>query len=95
MDFVPASGISIDQGVAIINDWLFYDQSKPVNYLNQPKLFVSEKCDNLVYCMKEWTGQDGDKGATKDPIDCLRYLSVMDPIYIDGQTFKPRGGHSY
>jgi hypothetical protein len=95
MDFIPASGISIDQGVAIINDWLFYDQSKPVNYINQPKLFVSEKCDNLIYCMKEWTGQDGDKGATKDPIDCLRYLSVMDPIYIDGQTFKPRGGHTY
>ncbi len=95
MDFTPASGINIDQGVAIVNDWLFYDQSKPVNYLNQPKLFVSENCENLIYCMKEWTGQDGDKGATKDPIDCLRYLAVMDPIYIDGQTFKPRGGHTY
>jgi hypothetical protein len=35
--------------------------------------------------MREWTGADGDKGATKDPIDCLRYLAVMCPQY-DGEN---------
>lgn len=28
------------------------------------------------------------KGASKDPIDCLRYLAVMEPIFVSDSTFK-------
>jgi len=73
MTFTPAAGVKIDQGVALINDGFSYDQANPLTEKNSPKLYVSEKCQNLIYCLSEWTGIDGDKGATKDPIDCLRY----------------------
>jgi len=53
-------------------------------------LFISDNCKNLIYCLKEWTGADGEKGATKDPIDCLRYLSVMSPVHI-GNDYTPIG----
>lgn len=95
MHFRPSAGIKIDQGIAIINDWLAFDNGQPISPINQPKLFISEKCQNLIYSLREWTGQDGDKGCTKDPIDALRYLVVMDPIYQDSETFKPIGGGSY
>jgi len=95
MYFTPAAGIRIDEGVALINDALSYDQNQPVTVLNQPKLFVSEECDNLIYSLREWTGADGDKGASKDPIDCLRYLAVMQPEEEDEATWKATRGGSY
>jgi hypothetical protein len=95
MHFRPAAGIKIEQGVSIINDWLSYDQTQPISGINQPRLYISERCQNLIYSLREWTGQDGDKGATKDPIDALRYLAVMDPIHVESGTFKPIKGGSY
>jgi hypothetical protein len=95
MYFKPSAGIKIDQGVSIINDWLYFDQSQPISYINKPKLFISDKCQNLIYSMREWTGSDGDKGAAKDPIDALRYIVVMNPVYEDSNSYKPLGGGSY
>lgn len=95
MYFKPSAGIKIEQGISIINDWLSYDVNQPVSTLNQPKLYISEKCQNLIYSMREWTGQDGDKGATKDPIDALRYVAVMNPEYENQNSYKPWGGGSY
>lgn len=95
MYFTPAAGLKIEEGIAIINDALAYDPGQPVSAINQPKLFISEECQNLIYSMREWTGADGDKGASKDPIDCLRYLAVMQPEEEDEETWKAKGGGSY
>lgn len=82
MVFTPAAGLHIEEGVQVINDKLFYDINKPVSHLNEPKLYISDKCQNLIYALKEWTGKDGEKGACKDPVDTLRYLLIMQPGYI-------------
>lgn len=95
MHFVPSAGIKIEQGVALINDGFAYDTTQELSPLNKPKLYISERCQNLIYCLKEWTGLDGEKGATKDPVDCLRYLMTMNPIYMDDSTMKGFGGGSY
>jgi hypothetical protein len=95
MHFVPAAGVKIEQGVAMINDGFSFDQNIEMSPLNKPKLYISESCQNLIYCIKEWTGLDGEKGATKDPIDCLRYLITMNPIYLTKDTMKGWGGGSY
>ena len=95
MYFRPSAGIKIDQGVSILNDWLYYDQAQPITYINKPKLFISEKCQNLIYSMREWTGSDGDKGAAKDPIDALRYIVVMNPCYENEESMRPSRGGSY
>jgi len=95
MHFEPAAGRGIDEGVGIINDWLAWNPNEPRSAENEPKLFVSRDCQNLIYSLKEWTGADGDKGATKDPIDCLRYLAVMDPQHHNSRSFAAVGGGSY
>lgn len=96
MYFQPSAGIHIEQGVAIINDMFFWNQSEPQSTVNQPRLYVSENCRNLIFSLREWTNLDGEKGACKDPLDCLRYLAVMDLTYEGGNTFKSRGQtHSY
>lgn len=95
MYFKPSAGIKIEQGISIINDWLSYDQSQPISSVNQPRLYISNKCQNLIYSLREWTGLDNDKGATKDPIDALRYIAVMNPEHENETTFTPIGGGSY
>lgn len=95
MTFTPAAGVRIEQGVALINDGFSYDQTQPLSETNRPTLYVSEECQNLIYCLSEWTGRDGDKGATKDPVDCLRYLMVMEPFYEGDGALKGVGGGSY
>jgi hypothetical protein len=95
MWFEPAAGVRESVGIGLINDWLSWDAGKPRTTQNEPKLYISSACENLIFSLREWTGEDGDKGACKDPIDCLRYLAVMNPEHYDNQSFAARGGGSY
>ena len=95
MEMTPAAGVRVEEGVALINDWLAWDREQPLSMLNEPGLYVSSDCQNLIYAMREWTGQDGDKGATKDPIDVLRYLAVMSPEHNEKGAFAAVGGGNY
>lgn len=95
MYFTPAAGLRLEEGITIINDALSHDPGQPLSSINQPKLYISKKCENLIYSLREWTGADGDKGASKDPIDCLRYLAVMQPEEEDADAYRCRGGGSY
>jgi hypothetical protein len=81
--------------VALINDALAHDPRQPLSPINEPKLYVSKQCQNLIYSLREWTGADGQKGACKDPIDTLRYLAVMNPTYEDEKTFKASKPYAY
>ena len=92
MWFTPAAGLRVEDGVSIINDWLAWDKDQPLLAIDsEPKLYVSEECKNIIYSLREWTGADGDKGATKDPVDVLRYLAVMNPTHANNLTYQPQG----
>jgi hypothetical protein len=95
MYFTPAAGLRLEEGISIINDWFSYDQNAEISAINQPKLFISEECHNLMWCLREWTGLDNEKGASKDPIDALRYIAVMQPDYGGSDSYKAIGGGSY
>lgn len=95
MYFTPAAGLRLEEGVAIINDWFSYDPNQPISSVNQPKLYISDNCHNLMWCLREWTGLDNEKGASKDPIDALRYLAVMNPEFGGSDSYRAIGGGSY
>lgn len=82
--FRPARGDDIAHGVQKINDLLNYDTEKPVDFFNKPFLLVSRACKNLIYALTTWTGQDGQKGATKDPIETLYRFATDDCPYLGG-----------
>jgi len=95
MAFVPAPGVPVDQRTATINSELSYDSTKPVSMLNEPKLYISKDCHNLIYCLSEHTGKDGQKGATKDAIDCLGMLLASKLEHIGAGGFDTIGGGTY
>jgi hypothetical protein len=84
----PALGVTIAEGVNMINKWLAYDEEKPMGILNEPTLYISERCKNTIDCLKIWTGQDGEKGASKDFIDLLRYAAVMRLSHVEPKDFE-------
>ena len=89
---VSGSRHSIDDGVQIINDWLAYDTTNPVSFTNRPKLRINSENTNSIFAMKIWTGLDGQKGASKDPIDCLRMVALKDICYVEEQKVMRSGG---
>jgi hypothetical protein len=95
LDFRATSGQAIVEGVTLINDWLAYNEDAPVDALNSPRLYISERCQNLIYALKTWTGADGKKGATKDWIDILRYITLSGVGYEDPAMLRARPGGSY
>jgi hypothetical protein len=79
--------------IHLINDMLDYDDEVPrgtfsprLARTNHPKLYISRNCPNLIYALREWTGKDGNKGACKDPLDCLRYAVLAELDYLDTST---------
>lgn len=87
--FLPSAAVTVDERVLIINDLLCYDRENPIELgKNHPKLMVHQSCQNLIYSLREWTGQDGQKGACKDPVDALGYLVVMQPKHYGGEQWK-------
>lgn len=65
-DFVQASGRRIGAGEELINGLL-----NPAP--GGRRLFISAACKNTIFALQYITGADGQKGACKEPIDCLRY----------------------
>lgn len=88
-------GLGIDEGVDLINDALAFDEEQPIGYLNCPVFYVSAECKNSIYSLSTWTGADGNKGASKDPVDCDRYFFTADLDEVDEETEGCYGGGHY
>ena len=95
MAFIPAPGVPVDQRTSAINSLLSYDATQPLTPLNEPSLYITKDCSNLIYALSEHTGRDGQKGASKDPIDCLGMLLVSSLAYVGHGGFDCRGGGGY
>lgn len=94
----------IKEGVDMINDRLFYNQQMAVLdpktglyvfHGQSPSMVYAENCENSIFCMGNWTGRDGGEGATKDPVDVTRYLTIADPQPLEPEDLEPWGGGSY
>ncbi len=107
MDFltmVPGKGRIIgteinDGSVDMINSGLSYDVETPLGdwsadlgRLNEPQLQIVETCPNVIYSLEHWTGKDGQKGACKDPVDCVRGLFLTSVNFVGTDQYRFVGG---
>lgn len=96
LPFVAGSGIDLVDKVGLINDLLAWDADKPLEPLvNEPRLYVARNCRNTIWALQNWTGRDGQKGACKDPIDCLGLMAAGDLKYVGEEALECTGGGSY
>ena len=82
LNFLPASGKEIAVGIKLINDRLAYMPKWAVPE-NGPQIFICEDCENIWFALENYTGEGGQKEATKDPIDVVRYMVTSDLEYVD------------
>jgi len=93
----PACRMAADSAdTALLNDLLDYDAEQALTMLNCPRLYVGADCLNTIYALRTWTGIDGEKGATKDPVDCLKYAAKHGlQYYSPSEMWEVTGGGAY
>lgn len=87
--FVPAPGLDIEDGIQAITTKMAYNRNAPIDALNRPHFYVSDRCQNIITALQEYTGAEGPDEAWKDPIDVVRYAC------IDGIRFVDTKNHSH
>lgn len=90
----PAPGVEIESGIAKINDALAWNDNDDMTDENKPKLYVSDRCDNTITCLLEYSGQSRTEHF-KDYIDCIRYLMVSGAEHITPGSMVATGGGGY
>ena len=90
MSFLPAPGLDIEDGLQAMQTKLAYIPSKPIDGINRPHFYVSDRCENIISAMQEYTGNGGPDEAQKDPIDVIRYAAIAGINYIDPKAMNQR-----
>lgn len=94
--FVPAPGLEIEDGIQALQTKMAYERKKPLDSLNRPHFYVSERCQNIITAMSEYTGADGPDEAWKDPVDVVRYAAIAGVRYIPPGAMRVKTkGKSY
>jgi hypothetical protein len=93
--FQPAPLDPINEGVTLINSLLDYEETEDPANRKEPHLYISSECLNTIFALKIWTGKDGPHGASKDPVDCLRYMAVGKLVDFDAQELTLVEGGAY
>lgn len=80
-------GAEVETGILKVKDALRYDDKRPVDSLNRPKLMVADHCTNTIHALERWsrdpkTGKP--KEEYKDGADDVRYLVMANP-----EQYKP------
>ena len=94
--FELTPGDDIGEGVQDINGALDFDENQPLSFFNHPRFYVSDECANSIFALETWSGADGTKGATKDPVDLDRYFFRLGlNQWIGPEDLKPEEGGFY
>jgi hypothetical protein len=72
--FEPTPGDDINEGIQAINDALNYDETKPVDFYNKPRLLISSECPNLIFALQTWTGRMVTRARRKTQLICRSLL---------------------
>ena len=94
MYFEPAKiRQTIDLDLEKITSLLAYDVERPVTVENEPRLYVSDRCQNLIRCWLNWDGKPDS--PHKDPVDAGRYLFDEETPFIDESVPQVVGGRGW
>lgn len=85
MCWVPASGERVGSGEERIINALEWRRDAAGVMVKRPELTFAAECGNHIFAMENYMGADGQKGACKEAVDCLRYL------FASGMAEPPAG----
>lgn len=90
MILTPAiSGKWERDGILQINELLAFNVAEPiVALLNEPHLYVSDACQNVIWALTNYAGREHEGAASKDeackdPVDCVRYMALKKCTHVE------------
>lgn len=86
--FTPAPGLEIEDGLQALTTKMAYNRRSSVDAINRPHFYVSDRCQNIIQALQEYTGEAGPEEAWKDPIDVLRYAAIDGIRFVDTNNYK-------
>jgi hypothetical protein len=94
--FVPAPGLEVDRGIATINTLLEYNDALPLDPVtNAPHMYFTTECQQLLWGMRNFTGESGQEGACKDTVDCVRMAATSRLVTTEIKPGMERAGHGW
>lgn len=88
----------VETGIITVKEYLRYNQAKPIDHINKPRLVISPKCTNTILSFERWT-RDPDtlkpSEHYKDHADCVRYLLMADPRWERQRQWRPQHQPGY
>lgn len=91
MTFYPAKiRQTVDMDLEMVVTKLAYDTQRPLTPENQPRLYISDRCQNIVRCWLNWDGKQDS--PFKDGVDAPRYLFCEETPYQDPNVPAVVGG---
>lgn len=88
LTFIPAPGLDIEDGLQALQTKMAYNRKAPMDSVNRPHFYVSDRCQNIISALQEYTADGGPDEAHKDPIDVLRYAAIDGIRYVDDKAFN-------
>jgi hypothetical protein len=97
LTFIPAPGIDIEDGLQALQSKMAYNRKFPIDSVNRPHFYISDRCQNIISALQEYTAEGGQDEAWKDPIDVIRYLAVSPACHVSEDAMRTtktnRGGY--
>lgn len=78
-----------DEGITKVNELLGCPGRTAMPVFNQPHLFVSDDCRQIIWMLGNYTGLSGGSGASKDMCDLVKYACLADLEHVEDT--RPRG----
>ena len=78
LEFYLTPGGVVEDKVARVNTMLAWDKERPMSWENAPRLFFSDRCENMIYSMENWMNADKQAGACKDFVDPVLWAAELE-----------------
>jgi phage terminase large subunit-like protein len=92
LDFSVTPGVKVDERVRQLNSLFDFKEDAAGNVMVPPQIYISDACQNTIFCVQNWMNAEGQKGAMKDFVDLVTWFACLNLDYVEEKAWSTSGG---